>query len=297
MQRHEYRLMTPENVDFVYELAGPAARLAAALIDQAMVLLFIVLAWAAAVVLLPLASLLSGAVFAAANITAFLILYGYFAFCEAKFMGQTFGKRLMGIRVMDDRGLPLTPMQALLRNLLRPIDMLPYLPLGAGIESMMSVLQLPPVGFYAVGGVALLLSPGWRRLGDWVGGTVVVRVAERPAPGLILAPSERHNSLLEDTALQRRAADLLSREDRELIWQLCIRRSQLDLATRQRLFAEAARYLCSRLDLVRPEHVSDEKLVQNIAALALRDRTVRGAAGGARSPAAPSAAPGSLPGG
>lgn len=269
MKSTEFRLETPENVDFVYELAGPAARLAALLIDHLILFGAIGLAWIAAAIMVPMASLLSGALLAGAGIGTFVILNGYFAFMEARFAGQTPGKRIAGIRVMDDRGLPLTSAQALLRNLLRPIDLLPGLALPGGVEMLVSTLHLPPVGFYGVGLLSILLSPSGRRLGDWAAGVVVVRVAARPAPALIIPFSERHNSIQNDPALRRRIRRELTPEDRDLLWQLCLRRADLDLATRRRIFSETAAYLQLKLEFEKPEFLSDEKLVQNVAGVLL----------------------------
>lgn len=83
----------------------------------------------------------------------FVINYGYFAFFEAIWNGQTPGKRYFGLRVTKDDGRPITVDDALTRNLLRIVDQIP--------------------GVYAVGAISILFSKQRKRLGDYVAGTVV----------------------------------------------------------------------------------------------------------------------------
>src|SRR5258708_9448136 len=73
--------------------------------------------------------------------------------------GQTVGKRLLRLRVLGDRGEPVTVTQVAIRNLLRLVDFLPF--------------------FYGIGIVTLFIQGGSKRLGDFAAGTVVVRDRER----------------------------------------------------------------------------------------------------------------------
>jgi uncharacterized RDD family membrane protein YckC len=84
------------------------------------------------------------------------LFWGYYAAFEASWNGQTPGKRWAGIRVIKETGRPINAFEAIARNLLRVIDMLPL---------------FPP---YAVGIVTMMLNPKNRRLGDFVAGTIVV---------------------------------------------------------------------------------------------------------------------------
>ena len=57
----------------------------------------------------------------------FVLTWGYGAFCEGVFNGQTVGKRAMGIRVISERGVPISGAQAVLRNLVGTVDgLLPF---------------------------------------------------------------------------------------------------------------------------------------------------------------------------
>jgi uncharacterized RDD family membrane protein YckC len=92
-------------------------------------------------------------------LVAFVLWLGlgiaYHTLMEWRF-GRTVGKHLVGVRVLAADGSRLTLRSSLLRNAARLVDFLP--------------------AFYAVGIVALLLSDRYRRLGDRLAGTAVVRV-------------------------------------------------------------------------------------------------------------------------
>jgi uncharacterized RDD family membrane protein YckC len=82
-----------------------------------------------------------------------LLLFTYHALAEGLW-GQTLGKRLCGIIVMDQTLKSCTMLQSVIRNLLRLID---------------------GIGLYWVGIVSIAATDRWQRLGDWAGRTVVVR--------------------------------------------------------------------------------------------------------------------------
>src|SRR5580704_13032301 len=66
----------------------------------------------------------AGGVIIVAN---FVIAIIYAMIAEWLWRGQTVGKRLMGLRVVDARGLRLEPSQVIVRNLMRLLDGLPAL--------------------------------------------------------------------------------------------------------------------------------------------------------------------------
>ncbi len=84
----------------------------------------------------------------------FCIYWGYFAFFEIIWKGQTPGKKIAGIRVIHTSGRPINAYEAIGRNLLRAIDALP--------------------GMYGVGVICMMFNDQHRRLGDYVAGTVVI---------------------------------------------------------------------------------------------------------------------------
>jgi uncharacterized RDD family membrane protein YckC len=85
---------------------------------------------------------------------AFLLQWFYGVVFEGFFHGQTPGKYAMQLRVVRLDGSPARLPDVLLRNLVRAADSLPTL--------------------YGVGVLVMTVDPKLRRLGDLVGGTVVV---------------------------------------------------------------------------------------------------------------------------
>jgi uncharacterized RDD family membrane protein YckC len=92
-----------------------------------------------------------------ADVQLFFVFIGlcYYALAEGMF-GQTLGKRIVGIRVVDEDGSHLGFGAAVVRNLLRLVDGL---------------------FFYLVGALFAFSSPRGQRLGDRAAHTVVVRRA------------------------------------------------------------------------------------------------------------------------
>lgn len=257
--QNEHRVLTPESVEFVYELGGLGSRMAAVVIDHLIVFLALLLLWFTGCLLAGLAALFGGAIIGVALAGSFLLYFGYFVYFEWRWNGQTPGKRMMDLRVIDDRGMNIDAFQALTRNLFRAVDMMPFL----------FALDYIAVGFYAIGGIAAWLSPRQKRLGDWAAGTLVVRTRKRVMPSAIIAPNEKYNSLQEDVALRQRIKRSLTLPERELLLQLCLRRNELEFDARQTLFANAATFLEERLEAAREPFMSEEKFVQNIIAVAL----------------------------
>lgn len=95
----------------------------------------------------------------------FLVNWFYPVFFEVWKNGATPGKRSMGLVVVNDDGTPLTFSASVIRNLMRPIDML-------------------PVG-YMTGVVSILCTRKFQRLGDLAAGTMVV-YAHQPTPAPVL---------------------------------------------------------------------------------------------------------------
>jgi uncharacterized RDD family membrane protein YckC len=113
--------------------------------------------------------LLSGLAVALMLIAFFVIYWFYGGLFETYMNGQTPGKRLMGIRVLTIDGQPINGLQAVLRNLLRYLDIMPPLPLFAlGIELPFGI----PI--FTLGIVVMALNKRYQRLGDFVAGTMVV---------------------------------------------------------------------------------------------------------------------------
>ncbi|MCO5183057.1 MAG: RDD family protein [Anaerolineae bacterium] len=149
---------TPENVVFGYELAGLGSRFLAAVVDSfiIVVLLLFLTITQLAIANAALANDISATawVFAIFILLDFITIWAYYIVFELVWNGQSPGKRLTKLRVMQAEGRPVTLTGSMLRNLVRFIDFLPI--------------------FYGVGVIAMFISKQSRRLGDFAGGTLVV---------------------------------------------------------------------------------------------------------------------------
>ncbi|MCX7818129.1 MAG: RDD family protein [Kiritimatiellae bacterium] len=251
-------IRTPEGVVFSLPLAGPVSRMLAWLVDLAAVAAIVLLVDRA----LALMRLISPDTSAALRfIGIFVVSIGYGIALEWRWRGETIGKRLLHIRVVDRRGLRLSREQVVLRNLLRAVDQLPI--------------------FQLVGGVAAWLSPLAQRLGD-IGANTVVVCARAPAvPDLERLEPERFNSLRERPDLEARLRRRLPPAAAVVALRAVLRRAEMDADARAALFAEIAADLRALCELPR-EHtaeLSDEQLVRNVV-----DSYFRGA--GRRTPTA-----------
>lgn len=150
----ELVVATPEHVSFRLETAGLGSRFAAQVIDVLVLWgLFIALGLVSAGIARFLDAPDVAAIVLA--LAGFALFWGYWILPEALWSGRTVGKRALHLRVVDARGGPISPGQAIVRNLLRIVDFLP--------------------ASYAVGMVAIFVSRRNQRLGDLAAGTVVVR--------------------------------------------------------------------------------------------------------------------------
>lgn len=238
---------TPEQIPLEFALAGIGSRFLALALDTAIE--------AAAAGLLVAAWLMIAALGASSHepagggawtaallvLAGFLLEFGYFAFFEAIWNGQTPGKRYLRLRVIKNNGRPISAYEAVTRNLLRIVDSLP--------------------GFYAVGILAALLSSESRRLGDYAAGTVVVReqvldgsagAAGPPGPDAAPLPAE--------------AASRLSEQEFQLIEAFLLRRGQLGVNVRDNLARQIAGRISAALGVSPEEQRRPEALLERLAA-------------------------------
>jgi len=182
--RSERRILTPEGVPLIFQLAERGERLAAVMIDLVIMLLALV------VIVLAFGLTLSqfgitGVAIGLTILISFLIRSFYFIFFELRWQGQTPGKRALGIRVIDRSGGYLRPDAVFSRNLLREVEL--FLPLtlvfGLGVGGSSGLVHLLTLAWV---GLCLLLpffNKDRLRAGDIVAGTWVVK-----APKALLLP-------------------------------------------------------------------------------------------------------------
>jgi uncharacterized RDD family membrane protein YckC len=238
----KHEIITSEKVPFTYQVAGLGSRFLANLIDMGLF------------VLLAVMGILVGAVFELARgglgtgiitVWLFALMCGYFVLFEWLWLGQTPGKRLLRICVIDWQGRSLTLGQSALRNLLRIVDILP--------------------GFYGVGFLAAICNREQRRLGDLAANSLVVYLETAPAPlpriiTLQSAEEQARQQLMQQQLLQ------LTREQKQTILRLCQRRDQLRLRARAKLFGAIAHYFKVEKGLAPAQYESDERFITQLAA-------------------------------
>ncbi|HEY3330260.1 MAG TPA: RDD family protein [Capsulimonadaceae bacterium] len=248
----EILITTPENIAIEYELAGLGSRAAAYFIDTFFKIVVWLVIGLAGVIFMLIANLagwkelvgivgtLGDFLYAAYMIIGFLILWGYGIYFEIKWNGQTPGKRQVGLRVIREGGYPLNVFGAVIRNLLWVVDFLPML--------------------FFTGIVSILASRDYQRLGDLVGGTLVVKQrAPASLEGLLrvahITPEYLNPEALELISVH---ADRLTPDEYRAVRHFTERRRQLAFDGQQTAAVKIAVPLMRRLDIVPP---SDAKMV------------------------------------
>ncbi|WP_164014985.1 RDD family protein [Pyxidicoccus trucidator] len=247
-----HTVLTPEYVEFRFTLAGIYSRFLAWLLDG------LIVAALSMMVMMALSFLMlafPGFGSALGAVVFFLVEWGYSIALETAWSGQTVGKRVLSLRVIQESGVRIGFYHAALRNLTRPVDRLPL--------------------FYLVGGVSALVSGAHQRLGDMLAGTIVVRERRLKVPSALGTTGEE--GLLADPLFVSRVKRL-STEERELVLTAALRREELRLEARLRLFAALGARLQDALAMEKPAHLSDEKWTLLVAAALLPPPGTRTAA-------------------
>lgn len=220
----ELTVATPEGVLFRLPLAGPAPRLYAMLLDTT-----IVLAGVNGLGYLVYFVFAKAPGFGVMTITLaeFAIGFSYGALLEGFWNGQTIGKRLFHLRVIDQSGLPLRIEQAWVRNLMRVFDALPLA--------------------YLVAGISVLSSPIMQRFGDRVAGTLVVRETPLVVSTDEIWGQQKYNSFMDYPAIVIRLRRAATPDLASLIQDALRRRNELAPYARREIYRELAAYLQSEI--------------------------------------------------
>lgn len=242
MRAETVLIRTPEGIEFDLPLAGPFSRMLAFAVD------FAAIAAAGALIARLIAPLQLFSADAARSVITVLyftvsMLYGILS--EWFWRGQTVGKRLFGLRVVEAGGLRLKPSQIVVRNLLRFVDLLP--------------------GLYLVGGICCVLSPRRQRLGDIAAGTIVIRSPQLSEPDVDQVLGRKFNSLAEHRHLAARLRQKVPARVAHLALEAILRRDEIQPAARLILFHEFSQYLKRVVpypaEIV--EQLTDEQYVRN----------------------------------
>jgi len=240
-RKGELLVLTPEHVQIKLLPAGMGTRFMAWFIDGLLITGIISIIALVCVVILPEA--VSGFVLLT---LVFLVMWSYHIYFETWRNGQSPGKRAMGLRVVDRRGLPLTFQQSFIRTISRELDAQP--------------------GFlYGVGGLICLLDPHQRRIGDIAADTIVIRESQPMVFSGQFSEARKYNSLRTPQAL-RMIRHHISLEEREFLLALCLRADALDSKARYDLMEAVGEHYRGKLNIDDP-HLSGENLVRGITAV------------------------------
>jgi uncharacterized RDD family membrane protein YckC len=183
--RRRIAITTPEGVALFFDLADPGERLTAFFIDWVLwavatvaiyfVFVFVVLGAFALSDKVGLAIAMSIMLF-----LAFAVRNLYFIHFELAWQGATPGKRMVGLRVIDRKGGPLSPTAIVARNLTREVEA--FMPLSlllsiGAVTGFWSHLSL--VAWILLFSALPLLNRDRMRAGDLIAGTVVVALPRR----------------------------------------------------------------------------------------------------------------------
>lgn len=247
-------IQTPEGVHFQIPIASPFSRCLALAIDLAVILAIsmilyqvinLIASFGAAIPFLGsmIADMGSGVMI----VVQFAVTTFYGMVLEWLWSGQTVGKRLFKLRVIDERGLGLSLKQVIIRNLFRMLDILPST-------------------FYFIGSISCLVTKRCQRIGDIAAGTLVVRETKEAAPALgeLLKPGA--NSFASLPHLEARLRQRTTPEEARVAMDAVTRRNELAPESRLELFSQLAGYFREIAEF--PEEItlglSDEQYVRNV---------------------------------
>jgi uncharacterized RDD family membrane protein YckC len=242
-------IKTPEGVSFALPLASPVTRMLAWMLDFVVT----VVLWVGLAIAISVFAVVGGDLAGAAYyLGLFAISIGYSLVTEWYWRGQTWGKRLLRLRVVDSQGLHLQFNQILVRNLLRFVDCLPFC--------------------YLVGGLTSLCSRRCQRLGDIAANTVVIRIPKLTEPDLEQLFSGKFNSLRRYPHLVGRLRQRATPAEAAVALQALLRREEFTPAGRVELFADLVRHFSQIVTFPAEatEGITDEQYIRNIVEVLYR---------------------------
>jgi uncharacterized RDD family membrane protein YckC len=231
-------VLIPEKVIVSYRLAGLSTRVQAQILDLLCITAMMVLG-------VILVSLL-GAVTQSAVFQAILIPVSvaapfiYFILFEGMWNGQTPGKKALRLRTVMMDGAPIDWRAAVIRNLLRPADLVPFA--------------------YIAGIICMFMTPRFQRFGDIAAGTIVVyepRTEKQFSP----APYKVGTHPLEDRIPTLRG---MTMNDYIVIKRLCDRFPYLPPPTQAKMVADVWEPFSEKLRIPNIDNVHPVYLMEAV---------------------------------
>ncbi len=241
--RRRLTIETPEGVAFTIYLAGPFTRFLAWLVDC---LILQVASWFVYGIVAAMTPIVGNMGVAVLILFFFASSFAYRIGMEWRFRGQTFGKRLLNLRVVGSSGLRVRFSQIVIRNLLRIVDAMPL--------------------FYVLGGVSMLFSKRHQRLGDLAANCVVTYLPDNETPDFKQVLPGKYNSFRDYPHLEGRLRQQVSPQEADLLVQALLRRDSLDAAERVQLYQELGRHFREKTTF--PDEatvgITDEQYLRNV---------------------------------
>jgi uncharacterized RDD family membrane protein YckC len=224
-------IQTPEYVKIPYQTAGVVTRGIAKGIDLLciMALSFLLTLFEVIAYLLP------DHIVASVQIAIIIVISAavpilYFTISEYWMKGQTIGKRVMGIRVIQDNGQSPSFLAVLIRNALLLADLLPFL--------------------FLLGFLLIFLNRKEKRVGDLVAGTIVIYEKAKESHLLL---QYTHPFLYPNEEEHYQRLPVISGEFYLLIESFLLRRTEMDPLIRQRLAKQLVQQGWSEIQVL-PDH-------------------------------------------
>lgn len=175
-------VVTPFNIDLEFVTAPIQRRIGAVLLDMIIIMLYMLVVYHFVIISFDIGSKMSELVMMAGlSILPFL----YFPLCEIMMNGQTPGKRLLGIKVIDNAGNEPSISQYLLRWLLGfgnySVFLLPYVIVTSSTAFLLMLFFcfMAICCFYFIDFICSIVSTKNQRLADLAAGTVVIDVKRK----------------------------------------------------------------------------------------------------------------------
>ncbi|MCH1626699.1 RDD family protein [Ferdinandcohnia quinoae] len=238
MNQEQMDIKTPEFVSIQFQLAGLGSRTAAFLLDQILLQIINISVFIILLIIMygePRWWFLgeqSSIPIALTIIGLFLLNWGYFFACEFFSGGRTLGKKLLGIRVIQENGHSITLLSSFIRNLLRIIDSLPV--------------------SYFLGMIMIFFHSKHKRLGDIVAGTIVVHERRRKRKNKlskIEKEIESRGLSKNDLMIDEWSLKSIGAKEWKLVQTYCNRFLQLGEDERERLTMQVAEILFPKIGL------------------------------------------------
>ncbi len=177
-----------------------------------------------------------------------LVTKGYFILFEYLWNGSTPGKRSQEIRVIRKDGRPISFVAAVIRNILRAVDILGEI--------------------YPLGLVVMFIDSRNRRLGDLAAGTLVVREAELKE-SVVCTPVEESDTA--DAEIRNVALEM-TMEDYDLVRKFLARRDSLDADYRRDLARQILERVSRRSVSIGEQSSDPEAFLEKLETLCRREK-------------------------